>query len=263
MTAISTFANYRSAPRITNYQDATAPTSTATTSFTRMGGSTTAAASTPGTVYSSDASATFSMIDLSGTHKYLSEFMWHFIGNSVATSVYLIDKLVAVNTAVTTTGSKTINSSALTRYTDGNDVQVWLEITTAGTTTIPVIQLESYTDQSGNPSAVGPVTLSAASATSAAGNWIGPFGLASGDYGVKSVQSINVNTAAGGSCAMNVVLAKTLAVYGSNDSIVRAYNRPYWVPGPRIYDGATLTLLHRATNASEQGEYGFTIALAE
>jgi hypothetical protein len=103
---------------------------------------------TPGTAYTSDASAATAgsiwFPDRSTDERYITS-----VGAAANQSGTLMvyDRLAGVGgfTVHTSTGSKTINSAALDRYSGTAAVanQVWLEVTTATNTTAPVVNLNS------------------------------------------------------------------------------------------------------------------------
>ncbi len=123
----------------------------------------------------------------------------------------LYDELsVGSTVSINTTGSKTINTPALTRYTSGVGVEAWVVVTTAGTTTAPILNLNSYTDPNDNAGQAG-ATVTFGSVTLGVNNaYLLP--VATGDTGVKAVASINVATAGGGSAAAKVVLVKPILI---------------------------------------------------
>jgi hypothetical protein len=63
----------------------------------------------------------------------------------------LVDLLVAAgNILATTAAAQTVNTTALTRYTDGAGVMITFEVTTLLSATAHNITVNSYTDQAGN-----------------------------------------------------------------------------------------------------------------
>lgn len=148
-------------------------------------------ASTPGAAYSADTHAvTFG--NVSTKQRYALSF------GGVATqtiTLMLHDRLVGVGAlSSASTGSKTVSSAALTRYTSGAQVQAWLEVTTASTTTQAICHLLSYTgDVNGAGQVGGSFTWPAAATVKDAA--LGPLPLAAGDTGCKACSTINVDTA--------------------------------------------------------------------
>ena len=167
---------------------------------------------------------------------------------TVACNVVLFDRLVSVSgITLVGTGDKNVNSVALPRYTDGLGVQAFLEITTQ-TATSAAVGTANYTDQDGNTGNSSPAYTLPAVATNV--DTLIPIGLASGDYGVKSVEKINLTTApSAGAC--NLVLAKELARIPllANQTNTRDFLTQIMAM-PRIYDGATLMLAMIATTTT-------------
>lgn len=191
---------------------------------------------------------------ISGKEKRLIGMSARHADNS-ALCVKLVDRLVAVGSiSITSTGDKDVNSVALPRYTSGEGVEVFFEIQTAGTTTIPVVSLASYTNQAGTSGRVGDSAVTFHSATAPKGGLQGPVPLRVGDYGVRSVEAINVATAGGGSCAINVLLVKTICMIGSMEWADRTPPAIFSAPvgfthAPRIYDGATLMWMRKGSSS--------------
>jgi hypothetical protein len=151
----------------------------------------------------------------SGRKKYLLTF-----GHTSASQiqyVLLVDLLVACgNINANATGNQTVNSTALTRQhqpthgaTAGAGVMMIFDITTALGGTAANLTVNSYTDQDGNAAA----TTAAAAMTQSgithrlqpASNLTPLFDLASGDYGVRSVETVVMSAAMGaGVIALNL-----------------------------------------------------------
>jgi len=148
-------------------------------------------AATPGAAYSADASSV-TFPNVSTKQRYGLSF------GGVATNaitLQLHDRLVGVGgISSASTGSKTISSAALTRYTSGQNVQAWLEVTTASTTTQASTHLLSYTGDVNGAAQVG-AQLSWPAAATVKDCAIGPMPLAAGDTGVKACSTMNVDTA--------------------------------------------------------------------
>ena len=138
---------------------------------------------------------------------------------------------------ITSTGAQTINSVAWpardrTGTTNGFDVLCGIEISGATGAGTPTITL-SYTDQDGNAGASG-VNSVATVASSIAGTFY-PIGLAAGDTGVRSVQTLTLS-ATWTSGTMHLVAYRVLAaleITGANtpnaiDSITSGF--------PQLYD---------------------------
>lgn len=183
-----------------------------------------------------------------------------FGGSATQDCVLVIwDRLVGVGgISIASTGNKTTNTPALPRYTDGIGVEAWLEISTAVSANTPVLTLNSYTNTAGTAAQTGAaVTLSATPTASA----MYQFTVATGDVGIKSVETINVGTA-GTNGVANLVLMKRLVEipisansFSERDLVLQLTSLP------RIYDGASLCLGFMASTTTAPNVFG-TIRLA-
>lgn len=200
-------------------------------------------AGTPGEAYSSTDGGLAKWANLSPQTKHLVSLEG---GASVDCMLMLYDRLVGVGgITLNSTGNKTVSSATLPRYTDGKGVQAWLEVTTATTTTAPIVSMNSYTDQDGNTGASGATITFPAAATNVDA-LIGPLPVASGDYGVRAVSTINVATAASAGVA-SLVLLRPLAYLPLVANVGNALDFMAMIPSlPRIYDGATPALAIQA-----------------
>ena len=146
--------------------------------------------------------------------KYLLTFGGS-VSNANLSVLLLVDLLVAAaNISANSTSAQTVNTSALTRYTDGKGVMMIMCVTTALGTTASNVTI-SYTNQGGTS---GRSTGAVAMTTSAAANrlqpsvGISPFiPLQSGDYGVQSVQTVTFSAAMGAG-VLDIYLFKSLAI---------------------------------------------------
>lgn len=150
-----------------------------------------------------------------GNKKYLLTFGYG--SSSTIDWGILVDLLVgAGNITVTGTGNQTVNSTAQTRQygsTLGQGVMATMEVTTALTTGTGTSSLVSYTDQDGNTAAASASGQSTASSVAGhifpdGGNSPPPwYALASGDFGVRSVETFAFSAAhaGGGPIALNLV----------------------------------------------------------
>lgn len=165
----------------------------------------------------------------------------------VAGTLMVYDRLCGVSAiSLATTGSKTINSAALTRYTDGVGVQAWLEVTTATTVTAPAVTMNSYTDNDANTGQTGTALTFPAAAT-VLNSLIGPLPLASGDTGVRAVSTINVGTAATAGI-VNFLLIKPLVYLPLSANLAGSIDLVRQLASlPRVYDTASLGLAWLAT----------------
>lgn len=126
-----------------------------------------------------------------GNKAYLQTF--GYTNTSGLNTALLADVLVAAgNISATVTTSQTVNTTALTRYTTGAGVQLIFEVTTA-LGAVAANLTTTYTNQAGTASQS---TGAQAMTTSAIAQRLQPGAivpftpLATGDYGVQSVQSV-------------------------------------------------------------------------
>jgi hypothetical protein len=209
-------------------------------------------AATPGAALTSNANC-MNWANQSPSIKTLLTF------GAVATNnctLMLFDRLSHVGAlSSASTGSKTVSSSALGRYTGGTGVQAWLECTTASTTTQAICHLLSYTgDVNGAGQVGGSFTWPAAATVKDC--MMGPLPLASGDKGVVAVSTINIDTAntAG---VFNLVLLKPLAYlplianqWNERDLVLQLASMP------QVFDGASLGVAIMASAAAATTVYG-------
>jgi hypothetical protein len=149
-----------------------------------------------------------------------------------------------------------VNTVTLPRYATGNGVRMMM-VNLAPTTGGGQFTV-TYTNQAGTAGQVTPLqfctaatSIATLTATTAAPGGFQPFiPLASGDTGVRSVQSVTFTVVNGGLCAL--VLVKPL-----RSITIRDINAPTEkesireVPdAPRIYDGAYLNLIGMTTTGS-------------
>ena len=150
-------------------------------------------------------------ITLGGTEDlYLVNFgQNHATGTNITLVVDLLQAAGSISATIVT--SQTVNTTALTRWTGGSGVQMTLEVVTAlGTATgIPNVTI-NYTDQSGTAaSSTGAVTIGA---TSLVAGRIFPLQdgpqvrLASGDFGVRSVEQVTFSASSAGAGAAAALL---------------------------------------------------------
>lgn len=199
----------------------------------------TAPAGTPGVAYSNAG------INFANTGS-IRKFLYQISAGSAqinASHIMLVDRLVGVGgIAVNSTGNKTVNSTALTRYTSGESIQAFIEVSTAGTTTAPIVSLASYTNSDGTPGRVGG-TITFPTTTFAAGGLVGPMPLQVGDYGIKSVETLNVATAGGGSGVVSIILVKSLGEISVDGTRAGNGEKEWPLPNThmiQIFDGASL-----------------------
>jgi hypothetical protein len=153
-----------------------------------------------------------------------------FMSTQQINTLMLADLLVAAGSILQTAASNTVNSTALTRYTDGAGVMMTYETTTAAGATAQNMTV-TYTDQAGNGSASSGAQAMTASAIVGRlqPSTLTPFTtLASGDYGVRSVQTVAFSaTNTAGQVALNLLFPLMLVpgvaanVYVERDSTVQ------------------------------------------
>lgn len=185
--------------------------------------------------------------------------------SSVATAVPSFLEFVDVLgyyplTTTTVTTAQTLNNTVtLPRYTDGAGVRAYIvAVGTMGAGT-PNISI-SYTNQAGVAGRTMPVTVSAVATavqshivhSDPSANKYFPFlPLASGDTGIRSIQSVTLSaTMVSGSLA--IVLCKPLATLPLTTAGVMAErNLMTQLPAlPRLYDGCNLNMLFFTASAT-------------
>lgn len=157
-----------------------------------------------------------------------------------------------------TTAAQTLLGSPTTRYTDGAGCRLYQVQTAIAGATAQNLSL-SYTDQSGNAGNVMPVTVSmTASAivghishSGVAANNYGPFlPLASGDTGVRSVQTVTMSAANTGTFALCLARPITTLPLGAS-FIYHEKELLNQIPSmPIIKDGACLVWIYTAGAAT-------------
>ena len=176
------------------------------------------------------------------------------VSTGVPAVLMLVDMLLYYpGISMNSSSAQTLTTgTALTRYTTGAGVRAFLTVTTATGATGHNVSI-SYTDQGGNSGASMPVTVACTASAIAghithsgtAANNYGPFlPLASGDTGIRSVQSITIS-AASGSGAASLVLCRPLATLPlTTASVAGERDLMNQLPSlPRVFDGACLTWL--------------------
>ena len=151
------------------------------------------------------------------------------------------------------------NTNTLTRYTDGAGLRAYLVVqTTAGAAAHNVAM--SYTNQAGTSGRTLPVTVACTAsaitphithAGTAANNY-GPFlPLASGDTGIRSVQSVTISAASGAGTAALVLCRPLATIPITTASVAAERDLMNQLPSmPRVFDGACLTWLYFAGAAT-------------
>lgn len=151
------------------------------------------------------------------------------------------------------------NTNTLTRYTDGAGIRAFLVVRSTTGATAHNISM-TYTNQAGTGSRTLPVTVAGTpsalvghithSGTSA--NNYGPFlPLASGDTGIRSVQSIQLSAASLAGTAALVLCRPLATIPITTASVAAERDLMNQLPSlPRVQDGACLTWLYFAGAAT-------------
>ena len=216
-------------------------------------------ATTPGTVMESDSTTpkagSMYFPDRSTDLRFLLSFGAAATQNC---TLMLFDYLAGVSgISLATTGAKTINSGALTRYsgTAAAQNEVWLETTTAGTTTAPVVNLNAYTSADGTTGLAGP-NLTLPSTTMNVQSMV-QLPRNAAEQGVRSVEAgLNVGTA-GTAIVVNAMIIRPLARIGL---IANIWNEVSFLDDslglPQIYDNACLGMAFLASGTTATTFWG-------
>jgi len=160
------------------------------------------------------------------------------------------------------------NPVGLPRYTDGKGVMAFLVVTTTTGATAHNFSM-SYTNQAGTSGRSLPVTVACTASaivghithSGTAANNYGPFlPLASGDYGIRSVQSVQLSAASGAGTACLVLCKPLCAIPIVSASVASERDFLNQLPSlPRVQDGAFLGLLFfaGAATAASSNIYGY------
>lgn len=166
-----------------------------------------------------------------------------------------------VSTLQTLVGTPTL------RYTDGVGIRAYLVNTATTGATAHNLSM-SYTNQSGTAGRTLPVTVSCTASaitphithSGTAANNYGPFlPMASGDYGIRSVQSVQLSAASGAGTAALVLAKPLLSIPITTLSVASERDFVNQLPSfPQIKDGACLTWLYftGAATAAASSFYG-------
>lgn len=194
---------------------------------------------------------TFASVAGSGFNRYGISFE---ATSTQTINLRIYDRLVATSGLVTSgTGSKTMTTVTLPRFTSGVGVQAWIECTTAPTGTTPVIHLLSYTGSVNGAGQVGG-SLNLGGLPKV-GDML-QLPLASGDTGVVAVSTINVDTAGTGG-AYNLVLMKQILTIPLTANVLNQRDLVQQIAGfPQIFDTACLALMWQATGTTAPNIWG-------
>lgn len=154
------------------------------------------------------------------------------------------------------------NTASLTRYATGEGVQAFIVVQVPGTLAATSTCTVTYTNQAGTGGRTSTFSLygsgvigTCVSVTNTSGsiNGLSPFiPLASGDTGIRSIESITLSAAIGG--FVNIVLCKplfTLPIWEGLTMAERNFGRET-MPLPKIEDGAFLQWLTLAGTATAE-----------
>lgn len=163
--------------------------------------------------------------------------------------------------------AQTLTGTPSLRYTNGVGVRAFLSVTTASGATAHNVAI-SYTDQDGNTGNTLPVTVACTASaiighinhSGVAANNYGPFlPLASGDRGIRSVQTVTISAASGSGAAALVLCRPLLTIPLPVVSVASERDFLNQIPSlPVIPDGACLTWLYfaGAATAASTNFYG-------
>lgn len=193
------------------------------------------------------------------------------VGTAVPGVLMLVDLCLyypGISLTIATAQTLT-NGTSLSRYTDGAGLRAFLAVTAATGANTPTVAL-SYTNQAGTSGRTLPVTTALTASAIAghishsgtAANNYGPFlPLASGDTGIRSVQSVTITTPHATSGTAALVLCRPLATLPIVAASVAAErDLMNQLPSlPRIQDGACLAWLYfaGAATAANTNIYGY------
>jgi len=207
-------------------------------------------ASAPGTTYTNHADSVH-FPDMNPDKKFLLTLGYAGYG-----ALMVLDRLVAVGGInLSTTGTKTMNTATLPRYT-GTAAEEVIAFWEVGDTINPKpsVRLNSYTNESGTTGRTGP--YHELNSLFYPGPLV-PLPLQTGDLGVRAVASLHCDAATSASSGTySLVLAKPIAMVPSRSAYGGSWCE-YDFFGmrsdmPRIFDGASLMF----ANAGSITTYG-------
>lgn len=182
------------------------------------------------------------------------------VGGPTAGLLMLYDRLVTTDgLSGTVTTAQTVNSTPLTRHTDGLGVLCAIEVYTALGAT-PRTATITYTDQDGNTGNTGTISIPA---NAPAGSFLIPMSFASGDKGVKSVQSVQLDGSTGTAGNFGITLYYPVATlaYNASDYVERDLVLQL-ASLPILTSNTCLALALMATTTSSGIQFG-SIGMAE
>lgn len=222
------------------------PTAGANTAKGRANGRTLTSATTGAIVYGNPSS---------GTNHLIGIDFASIIGSSQGTYI-LVDRIADCNVDHAEATGAVTGVSATSRLgsaASGHDdcAMIWCEVTTAFSGASNTVTF-TYTNQDGTSGQVtqGMVTTASQSANKSVNSALWQ-GLASGDRGVRSIETITLS-AGSATGAYNVCLVRPLAyITFTTTPSVNSKDCVVELPNPmRIYDNSCLTWLHVSLNSS-------------
>lgn len=154
--------------------------------------------------------------------------------------------------------AQTVGGTAITRYTTGDDVELFLECYTAtGATQVNVTC--SYTNQAGT---AGRTSVSTPFWASPVAGQMLPIPLQSGDTGVRSVESVTLSATTGTAGSFGVTLVKRLGESPVTIAGAGLVQDPFMCGLPQIQDSACLSFMV-VTSTTSTGFLTGTINLSQ
>lgn len=178
-------------------------------------------------------------------------------------SFELIDRLShqgGLGGNVATVQTTNLPTAALTRYTDGEGVQVAAEIyTNIGTTGSTTFQLTKYTNTTPTANQASKFPIMGGTGLAEAGTFI-KIPLADGDTGLRSVEEVQLGVGTGATGAWGVTLYKSLGFFAPTSIFMQhgGGKRNKWdnvyhgVALVEIQDNACLSLLGQSSTTATQ-----------
>lgn len=169
-----------------------------------------------------------------GRTLYLSS--WHAYLQLANGELVIADRLATISgLSGTSTAEQNITGVAVNRYTGAESVgnEIWIEIYTAVGASATTIKAK-YTNQAGTAGQVTPLIVFGGAGANEAQAFI-RLPLASGDSGVRSVESVTVTATTGTVGDFGVTIARSLASLTSNNvrmAQLRNYLGPDFAPIP-------------------------------
>jgi hypothetical protein len=202
-----------------------------------------------------------------GQEKYLHIMQAVSVGTGVPAYLLLADYLMFYSLIDGDSTDQQVmdNTATLPRYTSGDGVQCMLVVasptTVDGAVTVSYTNSDGVSDRTSNASLLLSTVIGSianTTATTATANAVAPFiPLASGDRGIRSIESVTVSGSPGG--LLNAVLVKPLAHLQVRESGTAAEKImvPHSATCPKIEFGAYLNWILHNGNANAPSLRGF------